>query len=143
MNYDSQDGTILVVDDNHDICAFAKRVLEAAGYGVVTAAGGAEALRFYTAQHLYAERHLCRDHPSEIVLLLTDVAMPDINGFELADRVLEMNSQLPVLFMTGGVWRPYRGLECIAKPFRSAELLEKVRRVLHENTHPERTAPAA
>src|ERR1700685_497092 len=143
MTYDSQYGTILVVDDNHDICAFAKRVLEAAGYSVITADGGEEAHRFYTAQHLYAARHLCKDHPSKIVLLLTDVTMPHINGFELADRVLEMDSQLPVLFMTGGAWRSNRGLECIAKPFRSVELIEKVSRVLHPNRHAETTVPAA
>jgi DNA-binding response OmpR family regulator len=69
--------------------------------------------------------------------------MPDINGVELADRVRRIDSQLPILFMTGGPWNPYRGLECIAKPFRSAELIEKVSRVLHPNAHSERTAPAA
>jgi two-component system, cell cycle sensor histidine kinase and response regulator CckA len=143
MTYDSQCGTILVVDDNHDICAFAKSVLEAAGYGVITADGAEEAHRFYTAQHWYAERQWCKDHPSKIVLLLTDVAMPDINGFQLADRVHAMDSQLPVLFMTGGAWLSYRGLECIAKPFRSVELIEKVSRALHPNTRQERTAPAA
>ena len=99
-----------MVDDNHDICAFAKRVLEAAGYGVVAAAGGEEALRFYTAQQLYAEQHLRNDHQSKIVLLLTDVEMPGINGLELADRVHGIDSQLPVLFMTGGAWRSDRGI---------------------------------
>jgi DNA-binding response OmpR family regulator len=42
MTYDKPCGTILVVDDNLDICAFAKRFLETAGWTVVTAADGAE-----------------------------------------------------------------------------------------------------
>ncbi len=129
--YDSESGTILLIDDNQDILACAKRFLEAAGYSVVTAADGAEGLRLY------------EEYQSRIALLLTDVTMPNINGVELADRVLRMDSRLPILFMTGGPWSPYRGLECIAKPFRSAELIDKVSRVLHANAHSERTAPAA
>jgi CheY-like chemotaxis protein len=131
MAHDRQCGTILVVDDNLDICAFAKRFLESAGWSVVTAADGAEGLRFY------------QEHQSSIVLLLTDVAMPNIDGHELADRVLRMDSQLPVLFMSGDAWGSYRGLECISKPFRSTELVERISRVLSANTHSETTVPAA
>jgi CheY-like chemotaxis protein len=131
MTYDSQCGTILVVDDNLDSIAFTKHYLETAGWTVVTAADGAEGLRFY------------QEHRTRIVLLLTDVEMPNIGGRELADRVLRMDSQLPVLFMTGGSWNPCRGLECIAKPFRSAELVERVRRALHANAQSERTVSAA
>jgi DNA-binding response OmpR family regulator len=131
MIYDSPCGTILVVDDNLDIRAFAKRFLEIAGWTVVTAADGAEGLRIY------------EEHQSNIVLLLTDVRMPNINGFELADRVLDIDSQLPVLFMSGGAGSNYRGLECIAKPFRSAELLDRISRVLNASTHSVISAPAA
>jgi CheY-like chemotaxis protein len=136
MAYDLQSGGILVIDDNRDIRAFAKRSLEAVGYSVTTAGGGEEGLRFYAEQ-------LSPDHRAKIALLLTDVTMPGMNGFELADRVLTMDSQLPVLFMTGSAWHPYRGFECIAKPFRSAQLIETVNRVLNANTKPERAVPAA
>jgi two-component system, cell cycle sensor histidine kinase and response regulator CckA len=128
---DSQRGTILVVDDNLDIRAFAKRFLETAGWTVVTAADGEEGLRFY------------EKHQSNIVLLLTDVMMPNINGLELADRVLGMDSQLPVLFMSGDHWSAYRGLECVTKPFRSSDLLAKVRRLLNGNARSETSVPAA
>jgi CheY-like chemotaxis protein len=131
MTYDPQPGTILVADDNFEICAFAKRLLESAGWSVVTAADGAEALRFY------------QEHQSNIVLLLTDVMMPNIGGLELADRVLRMDSQLPVLFMSGDTWGAYRGLECIAKPFRSEELVASVSRVLKSNTRSDTAASAA
>jgi DNA-binding response OmpR family regulator len=128
MTRDTPHGTILVVDDNLDIRAFAKRFLETAGWAVVTAADGEEGLRIY------------EQYQSNIVLLLTDVMMPNVNGLELADRVQGIDSQLPVLFMSGS---GYPGLECIAKPFRSVELLDRISRALNANAHPVRTAPAA
>ena len=111
-------GTILVVDDNRDICAMAKVILEREGYSVVTAADGEEAFRYFEI------------HQPSILLLLTDVTMPNMNGPDLADRVLGIDSQLPVLLMSGDAWRGYRGLTCIQKPFFSAELVERVRRAL-------------
>jgi CheY-like chemotaxis protein len=131
MVNDTQRGTILVVDDNSDIRTFAKRLLETAGWSVVTAANGEEGLRFY------------QEHQSSIVLLLTDVMMPNINGLDLAHRVRGINSQLPVLLMSGEDWSAHRDLECLPKPFLPAELIEKVSRVLHAKTRSETTAPAA
>jgi DNA-binding response OmpR family regulator len=131
MTRDTERGTILLVDDNVDILEFVKRLLEAAGYSVATAADGEEGLRFF------------EEHQSSIMLLLTDVLMPKMNGFELADRVLEMDSQPRILFLSGDGWCGYRGLECIAKPFHSTELVERVSRVLNANTHPKRPASAA
>ena len=117
-----RNGTILIVDDNLDIRAFAKVFLEHAGYSVVTAADGQEGFRYYET------------HQSSIALLLTDVMMPSMNGIELSDRVLALDSQLPVLFMSGDTWSADRGWGCVAKPFRSAELVERVSRVLNANT---------
>jgi CheY-like chemotaxis protein len=114
MAHDRQRGTILVVDDNADICKLAKTCLENAGYNVVTAGDGDEGLRFY------------QEHRSSIILLLTDVLMPNVGGFELADRVLGIDSQLPVLFMSGSPGCSYHGQEFLLKPFRPAELIETV-----------------
>jgi DNA-binding response OmpR family regulator len=124
-------GTILVVDDNLDVRAFAKRFLENAGWTVLTAADGEEGLRFY------------EEHQTSIVLLLTDVVMPYINGHELADRVLEMDSQLPVLLMSGDERSAYRGLECVAKPFRSTELVARVSHMLKAKARAETAVSAA
>jgi two-component system cell cycle sensor histidine kinase/response regulator CckA len=106
MADDRQDETILVVDDNLDIRKLAKLFLEHSGHTVVTAADGDEGLRVYEEQH------------ANIALLLSDVKMPKMNGLELAVRVLGMNSQLPVLLMSGVAGCDYGGLECVAKPFR-------------------------
>jgi len=131
MACDIERRTILVVDDNVDIRGFAKRFLETAGYAVITAADGEEGLRIYEA------------HQSSITLLITDVSMPNMNGVELADRVLGMDSKLPVLLMSGDAGSDYRGLQCVEKPFQPAELIERVNRVLDAKPGPARSASAA
>jgi CheY-like chemotaxis protein len=131
MAHDRQRGTILVVDDNADICMLAKLFLENAGYDVVTANDGDEGLRFY------------KEHRSNIILLLTDVVMPNVGGIELADCVLGIDSQIPVLFMSGSPGCSYHGQEFLLKPFRPAGLIKTVGRALNAKAHPERTASAA
>ena len=116
MTTNTQCGKILLVDDNVDIRRVAQAFLERAGYSVATAADGDDAWRYY------------QKNRSSILLLLTDVLMPSMNGFDLADRVLGIDSHLPVLLMSGDAWGSHRNLECIAKPFRCAELLESVNR---------------
>ncbi len=93
-------GTILTVEDNFDVRTFAQVFLENAGYSVVTAADGVEGLRCFET------------YQSRIVLLLTDVMMPNMNGLELADRVLRLDSHLPVLFMSGDICSADRGFGC-------------------------------
>jgi two-component system cell cycle sensor histidine kinase/response regulator CckA len=129
MTRDMKCATILLVDDNVDIRGLARAFLENAGYSVATAADGEEGLRYYEL------------HQASILLLLTDVRMPIMNGLELADRVLGIDAQLPVLFMSGDAWSAFRGLECVAKPLRPAELLDGVDRALNGTAHSERTAP--
>ncbi|WP_147041432.1 response regulator, partial [Skermanella aerolata] len=74
-----------------------------------------------------------------IVLLFTDIVMPDINGRKLADEALRRRPELKVLFTTGytrnavvhnGVLDP--GVELIGKPFTLEELAAKVRAVLDD-----------
>lgn len=114
--------TILVVDDNADIRSLAKRILEIAGYTVITAADGEEGLQSY------------EERRSSIDLLLTDVVMPNIDGFELAERVLKMDSEVPVVLMSGDSPCDYQSLEYLAKPFWPTELIETVNRVLSAKT---------
>jgi FixJ family two-component response regulator len=116
MTDDSPRGTILLVDDNMHIRRLAKVHLERAGYTVITAADGEEGL------HVYERHRSC------VVLLLTDVAMPKINGLELADRVLG----------SGDAPYEYRDLEWLAKPFAPTELIEMVRRAMSASAQPQR-----
>ena len=117
--------TVLVAEDEPLVRTLARRVLEQAGYTVLAAAGGAEALE------------TARRHDGPIHLLLTDVVMPEIGGRDLARRLGEVRPEVPVLYMTGysdeavarqGVLDP--GTALIQKPFTPAALARKVREVL-------------
>jgi DNA-binding response OmpR family regulator len=110
--------TILVVEDDFNICALVRMFLENAGYTVVTADDGEEGLRVY------------KKHQPSIALLLTDVRMPKMNGPDLADRVLQLDSHLPVLFMSGDTPRLNLHFGCLAKPFNHVDLLGRVAQVL-------------
>jgi two-component system cell cycle sensor histidine kinase/response regulator CckA len=79
---------ILVVDDEEGVRAVTRRMLEAGGYRVVTAAHGAQALKVLAA-----------DGPVDAVV--TDLRMPVMGGRELADHLVREWPDLPVLFMSG------------------------------------------
>jgi PAS domain S-box-containing protein len=114
--------TILVAEDEEGIRDTLTRTLSAAGYTVLVAAHGADALEL-------AERH-----PHVIHLLLSDVVMPGMRGDELAACLLERRPDTKVLFMSGyagdlmnryGVLEP--GVTALAKPFTTEEVLTAVR----------------
>ncbi len=67
--------TILVVDDEPEVLAMAREILEARKFRVLVAGSPEEALS------------LAQAHPEPIHILLTDVVMPGLNGRELADRL--------------------------------------------------------
>lgn len=119
--------TVLVVEDEEAVRKLAERILRSAGYNVLVAASGGDALL------------LCEEHGGAIDLLLTDVVMPQVSGRELAERLTGMCPKLKVLYMSGytdnaivhhGVLDA--GMRFIGKPFAAAELTRKVREVLDE-----------
>jgi DNA-binding NtrC family response regulator len=81
--------TVLVVDDDPFILRFIEKALSIAKYKVRTANSEDQALAVLNEQ--------------QIDLVLTDIVMGDSDGFRLAARIEERNSDLPVLFMTGAV----------------------------------------
>ncbi len=111
--------TVLIAEDNEALRNVVARLLRVAGYKVVTAASGQEALDVFKG--LTAER----------LILLTDVVMPNIGGVELATRLRALKPQLPVLFMSGFADYepddgdlPMQDERFLAKPFEPNELLE-------------------
>ncbi|MGH2706819.1 MAG: ATP-binding protein, partial [Actinomycetota bacterium] len=128
----AQPGTgelVLVVEDEAPVRLMAKRALEEAGYQVVEAENGREALE------------LLAGRDGKIDLLLTDVVMPGIGGRELAARVAEVVPGIPVLFTSGytdgeilrrGLLEP--GAAFIQKPFTPNAIVRMVRRQLEERT---------
>jgi hypothetical protein len=115
---------ILVVEDRGLVRTLAGSVLSAAGFDVVTAAGGDEALELVRTG-------------TEPDLLLTDVVMPGMSGAELARRLRRLHPELPVLYMSGytdDVVQPAELAEprtsFLAKPFHNAELVAAARSAL-------------
>jgi len=138
----SSAGSVLVVDDNADMRAYLTRLL-GPHWAVRTTANGEEALAAVADQR-----------PD---LVLTDVMMPRIDGFELLRRLRadEATRDIPVIMLTAraGQEASVEGLDAgaddyLAKPFRTEELIARVRVVLERGgrrgTPPARTAvPAA
>ena len=108
---------ILVVDDEPDIRRICRILLENGGYCVYEAATGLEAVT------------LVRQHP-EIDLILMDIMMPDLNGYDACSRIRAC-STAPVLFLTAKT-QAYDagGDDFLAKPFSHAELMMKVESLL-------------
>jgi signal transduction histidine kinase/CheY-like chemotaxis protein len=114
------DATILVVDDDPDVRGLAISCLETLGYRVFGADGGRAAIDL-------VERDVSLD------LVLIDIAMPEINGVEAVQAILEKRPALPFLYMTGYVG-PMKldpsEHRVVKKPFTIAELAAKVEEVL-------------
>lgn len=117
--------TILLVEDEPSILEVTRTMLERQGYVVMTANTPGEAIRVAT------------EHPGEIQLLITDVVMPEMNGRDLASRLLSQHPGLKRLFMSGytadviahhGVLDD--GVRFLQKPFSMQELAAKVREAL-------------
>lgn len=81
--------TILLVEDEDVVRSLARQILEQAGYRVLEARRGEEALS------------LCAVYEHPIQLLLTDVVMPETSGREVADRLCAIRPETKVLFMSG------------------------------------------
>jgi len=117
--------TILLVEDDDDVRAFAADLLRDLGYRVLAAATGPEGLR------------LLDQHP-EVRLLFTDVALPGgMTGRQLAEEAERRHPGLKVLYTTGYArnaivhqGRLDPGVELIVKPFSSAALAGKIRHLL-------------
>jgi two-component system, cell cycle sensor histidine kinase and response regulator CckA len=121
--------TILLVEDEDVVRGLTRKILMQAGYNVLDARSGDEAIR------------LCATHAGPIDLLLTDVVMPEVSGKEVADRLLELRPTTRVLFMSGytdeaivqhGVLDA--NVKFIQKPFTWVGLTKKVREVLNRKT---------
>jgi CheY-like chemotaxis protein len=117
--------TVLLAEDDESLRVLATRVLGALGYKVLVARTGREALR------------IVAEHKGPIDMIATDVVMPEMNGSQLVEKVLEARPGIRVLFMSGytddEVMR--RGVingqtAFLQKPFTPDLLAHKVREVL-------------
>src|ERR1700728_762929 len=123
---DSGEARLLVVDDEQTILELLSGSLRFAGFEVVTAASGAEALRAAAA--------------SRPDLVLLDVMMPDGDGFEVVRQMRSSGPDIPVIFLSArdGVSERVAGLalggdDYVTKPFSLDEVLERIRAVLRRS----------
>jgi two-component system, chemotaxis family, chemotaxis protein CheY len=111
------DASVLVIDDDVDLCDSLRDVLEQAGYQVTTAANGREALAAVRS--------------SEPQLVLLDLMMPIMNGFEFLAVFHEKNPHVPVIVMSAHVEDApdLPGVSAsLRKPFSGVTLRQTVRR---------------
>ena len=110
--------TILFVDDEPGIREVVRWVLRQQGYTVLDAGSGPEALT------------IAREHSGPIHLLLTDVAMPEMDAHELVARLAPLRPEMKVVYLSGDCSE--EAGHCLPKPFTPESLTRKVREVLHE-----------
>jgi len=117
--------TVLVVDDQEMLTLLMCKTLGRAGFRVLWANNGADALT------------LCRGAEPPVDLLVTDYRMPGMTGLELARECCRLNRELSVLYISGS--SPGEDLRAamdeerrgfLAKPFRQSDLLRSVKAVL-------------
>lgn len=119
---------ILLVDDEEMLVDVAAQMLAKLGYRVTSFTSAEEALQWF-------DNHSC-----DIDLVITDYAMPQMNGRALADKLREVRSKIPIIVCTGyssavtqeniQLW----GIDALLmKPYRQEEIGSAIRRVLDKN----------
>jgi two-component system cell cycle sensor histidine kinase/response regulator CckA len=117
--------TVLVAEDDASVRSLIEQILAADGYSVIAAANGAEALVEY------------KSRGADIDLVITDLVMPDMGGKELEKRLIEIQPDVKMLFMSGYAGDAAtrhgmidEGTNFMQKPFSRDALSRKVRELL-------------
>jgi two-component system response regulator CpxR len=123
--------TILCVDDNEQSLSIRKILLETRGYRVVACSGGEEALE--------------RFKKGGVDLVVTDLAVPSLDGTKLIEKIKDISPQTPAILLSSRV-RTYDGntradVFLSKGMFAPAELLERVRLLLVRKRGPKRAQP--
>ena len=119
-------GTILLVEDEEAVRAFATRALSSRGYTVLEAGNGVEALEIF------------KNHDEPIDLMVSDVVMPEMDGPTLANEARALKPDTKIIFISGYAEDAFKGterpeeIEFLPKPFSLKQLAAKVKEVLSE-----------
>ena len=125
--------TILLVEDEDEVRAVARRVLAEAGYTVLEAANAADAIEVFDRSR------------NTVSMLVSDVVMPGLNGHELSQMLRLRSPGLRTLFVSGysfdarGDTSGFDDESFLAKPYDPTELARRVRSILDASFHPERS----
>ena len=124
MSAKRTEATVLVVDDEAEVRAFERRVLEGVGYGVLEATNGADAIDRVAGA-------------ARVDLLIADLQMPEVSGAEMVRRIRLTRPDMPVLYVTGHIdglmdeRSLWEGEAFLEKPFTVAGLREAVSLLLY------------
>lgn len=118
--------TVLIVDDERDVRTVARIMLERAGYNVVEAANGREAVESL------------RTRPGDVDVVLLDIMMPEMGGREALPALRAVVPTLPVVFFSGYDRNEVASAlepegphtSFIAKPFSKADLISEIERAV-------------
>ncbi len=117
---DVSKATVLVVDDDADVRHIAVEMLAEGGYRALEADGASAAID--------------RLSTDEVDVLLTDIRMPGLSGFVLAQQAKRLRPNLYVIFTTGVIpqsqWDDRRNGAVLRKPYSGAQLLAEIKRVI-------------
>src|SRR5262245_47479535 len=120
--------TVMLVDDEEGVRKLVCAILQSNGYSVIEANNGQAALVAY------------EKNAHKVDMVLTDVVMPQMDGFELGERLVEKNPDIKILYMSGyrdnpvGSSEPRPQRPFLHKPFTPDVLLAKVREILDTRT---------
>jgi CheY-like chemotaxis protein len=119
--------SILLVEDNDNLRILLQRTLEGAGFSVLSASNGAEAVR------------LCQQHDGAINLTVSDIVMPQLNGLQMTEQIRASRPQMKFLFITGFADEFPElqevikdGGDILEKPFLPSELMAKTEKILSQ-----------
>ena len=114
---------ILIVEDDKDLNFLATSYLKEAGYNIVSCFNGLEAYNKFSSERFD--------------LIISDIMMPELDGYELAKKIREVNEAIPIIFMSARDDKPSKQLgykigvdDYITKPFDFDELVFKVNAII-------------
>jgi len=118
-------GTLLLVDDEHEVLEVTKKMLEALGYILLTASNGKKAIKIY------------RENQSDVDAVILDLIMPHMGGHEVKCKLKNINPDVKILLVTGSdvhekdlrIHQDY--VDFVDKPFNMQKLAEKIKKVLN------------
>ncbi len=121
---------ILFIEDQEDLGNVVKQYLEIMNFDIHWCTNGQKAYELF------------KSNPNAFNILLIDIQLPGMNGFELAEKIIQLNNSVPFLFLTARNEKQDRiqGLKIgaddyISKPFDIDELVLRIKNIIKRNQH--------
>ncbi len=131
----SNEGAVLIVDDDAVLLDLLAKVVQREGFGVLTATSGEDALKIISAR--------------KVLAVVSDIGMPGMSGIDLLKTIKEKHKNIPVLLVTGNAGKFSRGEAedagadgYVTKPFRNVEIARQLATFREQLVNPKSKARA-